>query len=73
MRCPQCATDNPADYRFCGMCGTPLEKTAPVSEPVSRSAAPRPESVTVPPERHVAHGCYGKCVEFHDGALQQVC
>ena len=51
MRCPQCASDNPADYRFCGMCGTPLEKTAPVSEPVTRSAAPRQESVTVPPER----------------------
>ena len=51
MRCPQCATDNPADYRFCGTCGTPLEKAVPVSEPVTRSAAPRQESVTVPPER----------------------
>ena len=26
MRCPQCASDNPAEYRFCGMCGTLLEK-----------------------------------------------
>ena len=54
MRCPQCASENPADYRFCGMCGTPLEKAAPVSEPVARSAAPKPEEpVTVPAERSV--------------------
>jgi hypothetical protein len=52
VRCPQCASDNPADYRFCGMCGTPLEKAIPVSEPVPRSAAPRAEEpVTVPSER----------------------
>jgi Sel1 repeat-containing protein len=52
VRCPQCASENPVDYRFCGMCGTPLESAAPVSEPMSRSAASRPEEqVTVPAER----------------------
>ncbi|HZQ20789.1 MAG TPA: zinc-ribbon domain-containing protein, partial [Terriglobales bacterium] len=36
MRCPQCGSDNPPEYRFCGMCGTPLaKKEAPVPEPVS--------------------------------------
>lgn len=36
MRCPQCASDNPPEYRFCGMCGTPLGKReTPVPEPVS--------------------------------------
>lgn len=36
MRCPQCASDNPPEYRFCGMCGTPLDKKeASVREPVS--------------------------------------
>ena len=49
MRCPQCASDNPADYRFCGMCGTPLEKTP---EPVTRSTGgKREEPVAVPAER----------------------
>lgn len=36
MRCPQCGSDNPPEYRFCGMCGTTLaKKEAPVAEPVS--------------------------------------
>lgn len=26
MRCPQCGSDNPPEYRFCGMCGTTLAK-----------------------------------------------
>ncbi len=52
MRCPQCASDNPADYRFCGMCGTPLEKTP---EPVTRSAGgKREEAVTVPAEERTS-------------------
>jgi hypothetical protein len=55
VRCPQCASENPADYRFCGMCGTPLEKPAPVGEPVTRSASPRPEApVTVPADEILA-------------------
>jgi zinc-ribbon domain len=33
--CPKCRNDNPADYRFCGMCGTPLDKPALASEPAS--------------------------------------
>ena len=53
MRCPQCASENPADYRFCGMCGTPLEKAAPVAEPVTRSAKPE-EPVTVPADEILA-------------------
>ena len=55
MRCPQCASENPADYRFCGLCGTPLEKPAPVGEPVTRPASPRPEEpVTVPADEILA-------------------
>jgi hypothetical protein len=53
VRCPQCATENPVDYRFCGSCGTPLEKATP--EPVSRTAAPKtPEPVTVPADEILA-------------------
>jgi hypothetical protein len=53
VRCPQCASENPVDYRFCGMCGTPLEKA--VDEPVTRSAAPKSEEpVTVPADEILA-------------------
>ena len=41
MRCPECATDNPQDYRFCGMCGTPLGKGEPVSAAAVRAAVGR--------------------------------
>ncbi|HYZ78154.1 MAG TPA: adenylate/guanylate cyclase domain-containing protein [Gaiellaceae bacterium] len=27
--CPNCGTDNPDGFRFCGQCGTPLAETAP--------------------------------------------
>ena len=37
MRCPRCNSENPPEYRFCGMCGTPLDK--PGEGPV-RSAEP---------------------------------
>jgi Double zinc ribbon len=47
VRCPQCASENPSDYRFCGMCGTPLENAAPVAEPRSTGSKAQ-ESVTVP-------------------------
>jgi hypothetical protein len=61
VRCPQCASDNPPEYRFCGMCGTPLGKReTPLREPVSvrhdtaaenlREPAPRTEPLR--PERH---------------------
>ncbi len=29
MQCPTCGFDNPAGYRFCGSCGTPLEQSCP--------------------------------------------
>lgn len=44
MRCPQCASDNPPDYRFCGMCGTPLDKSAPVSASSENGGSRRAES-----------------------------
>jgi len=28
VRCPRCNSENPPEYRFCGMCGTPLDKAA---------------------------------------------
>jgi zinc-ribbon domain/Sel1 repeat len=51
VRCPQCASENPTDYRFCGMCGTPLEQ--PVAEPVARSVKPE-EPATVPADEILA-------------------
>ena len=51
MRCPQCASENPVDYRFCGMCGTPLEKAA--GEPMARSVKPE-EPVMVPADEILA-------------------
>jgi hypothetical protein len=41
VRCPECATENPPDYRFCGMCGTPLAKSEPVSAAAGHAAAGR--------------------------------
>jgi len=29
MKCPQCAFDNPDNIKFCGECGSKLEKTCP--------------------------------------------
>ena len=37
MRCPRCNSENPPEYRFCGMCGTPLDKPL---EPPARTPAP---------------------------------
>jgi uncharacterized membrane protein YvbJ len=28
MRCPTCGRENPADARFCFLCGKPFEETA---------------------------------------------
>ena len=39
MRCPRCSSENPPEYRFCGMCGTPLDKTG---EGSVRSTEPPP-------------------------------
>jgi hypothetical protein len=46
--CPKCRNDNPADYRFCGMCGTPLEK--PATAPDSGGSS-RPAELSGPRER----------------------
>ncbi len=57
MHCPQCGSDNPPEYRFCGMCGTPLaKKETPVLESVSvrhepAGRAEKVESVPVGQER----------------------
>ncbi len=32
-RCDQCGHDNNPEYRFCGMCGAPLEPVTPTREP----------------------------------------
>lgn len=42
MRCTRCQSENPPEYRFCGMCGTPLDKTE-TSTPVRSGEAARPE------------------------------
>ena len=48
MRCPRCNSENPPEYRFCGMCGTPLDKPAEASV---RSAEPlRPSDRARQPE-----------------------
>lgn len=49
MRCPRCSSENPPEYRFCGMCGTPLDKAADSSvrstEPaVTSDRVRRPEA-----------------------------
>src|SRR5262249_39054726 len=35
MKCPQCATDNPPQQKFCGECGTRLELTCPTCQAVN--------------------------------------
>lgn len=44
MRCPECASDNPPEYRFCGMCGTPLDKPASVGSAGDNGANRRAEN-----------------------------
>jgi hypothetical protein len=43
--CPKCSEVNSADFRFCGMCGTPLD-VAPVSR--RPTPAPSPQVATTP-------------------------
>ena len=39
MKCTKCGTDNPANQKFCGECGSKLEKLCPFChEPVNPSA-----------------------------------
>ena len=60
--CPNCSHENPAPYRFCGMCGNALPRlTAGVpgetSAPASRTAeSPAPRVVPPSPEREPARG-----------------
>lgn len=45
MRCSRCGNENPADNRFCGMCGATLLTAAPAAvkpQPVPTPAAPTP-------------------------------
>ena len=44
-RCPQCGSDNPPGFAFCGQCGTPLTEQPP---------APRPHGPTQLYTRHLA-------------------
>jgi len=41
VRCPRCGNENPAENRFCGMCGATLLAPA--------SVTPKPQPVSVPP------------------------
>ena len=53
VRCPRCNSENPPEYRFCGMCGTPLDKPAEAplrsAEPVQPAVRTRPPEPTPPP------------------------
>lgn len=46
MRCPECASDNPPEYRFCGMCGTPLDKPASAGTSGDNGASRRAQHET---------------------------
>ena len=48
MRCPRCGNENPADNRFCGMCGATMLPTSEVPVQPVRAAMP-PASVPAPP------------------------
>ena len=49
MLCPNCATENVADAKFCGNCGTPLSAAAPQPEaPATPEAPAAPEAPAVP-------------------------
>lgn len=52
MLCPNCATENIADAKFCGNCGTPLNAAAPEAEASAAPeapAAPVAAAAPVPP------------------------
>lgn len=53
MHCPRCNSENPPEYRFCGMCGTPLDKpaegTVRSAEPVRPVERPRQPEPAPPP------------------------
>ena len=52
MLCPNCATENVADAKFCGNCGTPLNAAAPEPETPAAPeapAAPAAPAAPVPP------------------------
>jgi hypothetical protein len=52
VHCPQCGSDNPPEYRFCGMCGTPLaKKETPVLETVTVRHEPAVPAKPIEPER----------------------
>ncbi len=59
MICPNCREDNAPTFRFCGMCGTPLEPRrqagAPVLDPMSAFPTPAAQRVTgaEPPVRPI--------------------
>jgi len=51
--CPKCGEDNSDNFRFCGMCGTPLEARRPAGAPAPNpvSAAPsafQPKTTNAP-------------------------
>lgn len=39
LRCARCGNENPADNRFCGMCGSTLLAAPPIAESVTQRAA----------------------------------
>lgn len=52
MRCPRCGNENPAENRFCGMCGaTLLAPVATAPQPAPTPAAPTPIRTEAAPVR----------------------
>lgn len=56
MRCPRCSTENPPEYRFCGMCGNPLENLAEADHQVKARSEPAPRQEKVPPAQRPISG-----------------
>lgn len=58
MRCPRCNSENPPEYRFCGMCGTPLDQAsegaARSNEPVAVTDRPRRSEPAPPPSQSLS-------------------
>ena len=54
MRCPSCGQENPAQYRFCGMCGKVITPTPAVD--ATRNASLREVPVASSPSRTTSQG-----------------
>lgn len=55
MHCPRCSSENPPEYRFCGMCGHSLDKPAEAQDEV-RPLAPAARREKPPSNQHIISG-----------------